>query len=102
MSGSGTTTVNSGNGGSSTTTWHSKGGLSVAQQIANALAAAGTLSVTSSSGGTIPTPTTVSGTTQDLVLTGTPTNSVPAGYNFVTNDVSGPTTITAGAGTAIT
>jgi Ca2+-binding RTX toxin-like protein len=84
-----------------TYTYASGAGLSVAQQIANALAASGTLSVTSSSGGTIPAPTTVSGTTQDLVLTGNPTSSIPAGYNFIENDVSGPTTITAAAGTSI-
>lgn len=76
-------------------------GLSVAQQIQKALAVAGALSVTGSTGGTVPTPTTVSGTIQDLVVTGVLTSSVPAGYNVVTNDLAGPNTITAGPGTAI-
>jgi Ca2+-binding RTX toxin-like protein len=92
-----------GSSGTLTYTFGAGAGLSVAQQISNALAAAatsGTFSVASSAS-VIPNPSTVAGTTQELVLTGNPTTSVPAGYNFVVNDTSSPSTITAAAGTSI-
>lgn len=93
-----------GSSGTLTFTFGSGAGISVAQQISNALAAAatlgGTVSVTSSTG-VIPSVNTVSGTTQELQLTGNPTSTVPAGYNFVVNDTSSPDTITAASGTAI-
>jgi len=99
------TVTTPGSGGNTTTpisySFGSSAGLSIAQQIANALASAGHLSVTSSTGGTIPAPTTVSGTLQDLQLSGAPTSSIPAGYNVVQNNNSGASTITAGPGTAI-
>ncbi len=100
-----TTVTQPGSGGTTTPVPYNfvtSAGLSVAQQIQKALAAGGgTLSVTASTGGTPPTPTTVSGTVQDLVVTGVLTSSVPAGYNVVTNDMAGANTIKAGPGTAI-
>lgn len=92
-----------GSSGALTYSFGAGAGLSVAQQISNALAAAvtvGTVSVTSSSG-VIPAVTTTLGTTQELLLTGNPASTVPAGYNFVVNDSSGPSTITAASGTPI-
>ena len=92
-----------GSSGTLTYTFGAGGGLTVAQQISNALAAAatvGTVSVTSSAG-VIPSVNTVNGVTQELLLTGSPTSTVPAGYNYVVNDTSSPSTITAASGTPI-
>src|SRR6185312_11891620 len=86
-----------------TYTFSSGAGLTVAQQIANALAAASSVSVTSSStGGAIgPAPTVSGGGVNELILTTATSSTVPAGYNFVTNDVSGSSTIQAAGGSAI-
>ena len=91
------------NGGAPLTyTFNTGAGLTVAQQIAAALASASTLSVTSSSsGGAIAGPTTVSGTLQDLVLFGSNSSTVSAGFNVITNVAPGPATINAASGTAI-
>src|ERR1051326_5137448 len=98
-----TTTLTGGPGVTFTYTASSSAGLTVAQQIANALQAAqnaSTLSVTSATGGgAIPAP---GGPVSELVLTGTGgASTIPSGYNFVTNTQSGPATITASSGTGI-
>jgi len=104
-----TTTVPGGPGGQPLTfTFGGSAGLTVAQQIANALAAAskaGTLSpstVSASTGSTVIPAPSVAGGTSDLVIesatvatTVTGTSSVP-GSNIVTNNSTTPSTITAG------
>jgi Ca2+-binding RTX toxin-like protein len=102
-----TVTVPGGNSGSPqvTFTFNAGNGLTVAQQISNALALAvtnSTLSVTGSTGGIIPPP--VGSDTQELLLTGPITGStptVPAGYGYVVNDQTLASTITAAPGTVI-
>src|ERR1700736_5818606 len=96
-----TVTVPGGSGNPPITyTYSSVAGLTVAQQIANAFAAAGSLSVTSSSsGGAISVPG--SGGPNELILSGSTSSTVPAGYQYIANTASGPATIQASGGSAI-
>jgi Ca2+-binding RTX toxin-like protein len=72
----------------------------VAQQIANALAAASSVAVTGIGSGDIIPPTTP-GSTNELMVTGAGgANSVPAGYDFIINDTSSPDSLS-GSNTAI-
>jgi len=104
-----TTTVPGGPGGTPLTfTFGGSAGLTIAQQIANALAAAsgaGKLSqttVSASTGSTLIPPPSVAGGTSDLIIesatvatTVTGSSTVP-GSNIVTNNSTTPSTITAG------
>jgi Ca2+-binding RTX toxin-like protein len=100
----GSVTVPGTGSGQITYTFTSGAGLTVAQQIAAALATAGTtgtLSVTSSSsGGNVASPTNPN-VTNELVLTGSNASSVPAGYGYISNTAGGSSTINAASGTAI-
>jgi Ca2+-binding RTX toxin-like protein len=94
-----TVTVPGTSGGTLTYTYSAGAGQTVAQQIANALAAAGSsLTVTGSAGGG--TVTASAGSPQELVLTGTGPTTV-TGYGFIADNMAGAATITASAGTAI-
>jgi collagen type I/II/III/V/XI/XXIV/XXVII alpha len=81
--------------------------LTIARQIANTLAQAvstNELNVTTVSGsGSIPTAPNTAGTTQELFITESDDgdNTVPAGYEYVVNGATGPTTIVAAPGTTI-
>jgi Ca2+-binding RTX toxin-like protein len=98
-----TVTVPGASNGSSpvTFTFNAGTGYTVAQQISAALALAvsgGTLSVTGPTGST-PAPGNTG--TQELLLSSSPSSTVPAGYGYVINNTQGPATITAAPGTAI-
>jgi len=100
-----TTTVPGGPGGAPLTfTFGGSAGLTVAQQIANALGAAskaGTLTQTTVSGtsGTVTIPgATVAGGTSDLIIESTTGPTTVTGSGIVTNNSGSPSTITAGAG----
>jgi hypothetical protein len=104
-----TVTVPASNDGSQALTYTFSAGspLSIAQQIANALGlavSANTLNVTTVSGlGAIPAAPTTSGVTQELYVTGSDNGSptIPAGYGYVANGSTGPTTLSAAPGTTI-
>jgi hypothetical protein len=71
----------------------------IAQQIANALAAAGSRAVTTTGSGG-PLPPTTPGATNELVITGGGGTNNVTGFPFVTNNNTSPNTIS-GLNTAI-
>jgi Ca2+-binding RTX toxin-like protein len=102
-----TVTVPGGTGQAPTTyTYSSSAGLTVAQQIANALGAAsigGTLTQSTSTSGAISTPTpTTAGGASDVIITGSGPTTVTAGSgtggNYATYTGTSPANITIGAG----
>ena len=99
---SGTVTVPGSNGSQITYTFPQGGGLTVAQQIANALAAAGSnlvITAPTVTGGVIPAPSNPN-VVNELILTGPGPYTVPAGYIIVDNSTT-PITISGGAGDEI-
>ena len=104
-----TTTVPGGPGGPTLTfTFGSSAGLTVAQQIANALGAAssaGTLTQTTVAGGasgSLTIPTVGGGRTSDLIIESAPTvPTTVTGSGVVTDNSPTPSTITAGPGVTL-